>query len=125
MKRLSMFLFATAFVTGLGLVVPVMAQTTTKVMITAVDPAALTTAWRASEIIGADIYDDNGMAIGKVHDLLVASTGTVPFVIVTNIPENKEAARDVVVAASDFELVGKKLTLHGGSAAALLGLPIF
>ena len=125
MKRLSLFIAATALVTGLGLTTPLVAQTTTKVMLTAVDPAVLTTAWRATDIIGAKVYDDNGLEIGQVEDLLVAANGSVPFVIVTNIPGSKEAARDVVVAASDFELVGKKLTMHGGSAAALLGLPIF
>ncbi len=125
MKRLSLFIAATALVAGLGLTTPLVAQTTTKVMLTAVDPAVLTTAWRATDIIGAKVYDDNGLEIGQVEDLLVAANGSVPFVIVTNIPGSKEAARDVVVAASDFELVGKKLTMHGGSAAALLGLPIF
>ena len=125
MKRLSLFITTTALVAGLGLTTPLVAQTTTKVMLTAVDPAVLTTAWRATDIIGAKVYDDNGLEIGQVQDLLVAANGAVPFVIVTNIPGSKEAARDVVVAASDFELVGKKLTMHGGSAAALLGLPIF
>ena len=125
MKRLSLFIASTALIVGLGLAAPLFAQTTHKVTITAVDPAVLTTAWRATDIIGATIYDDNGAVIGKVHDLLVAQNGTVPFVIVTNIPENKDTVRDVVVSAADFELVGKKLTLHGGSAGALLGLPIF
>ena len=32
--------------------------------------------------------------------------------------------RNVVVAATDFELVGKKLTMHGGSPAVLMGAPI-
>ena len=125
MKRLSLFIATTALVAGLGLTTPLLAQTTTKVMLTAVDPAVLTTAWRATDIIGAKVYDDNGLEIGQVQDLLVAANGAVPFVIVKNIPGSKEAARDVVVAASDFEMVGKKLTMHGGSAAALLGLPIF
>ena len=41
MKRLSLFIATTALVAGLGLTTPLLAQTTTKVMLTAVDPAVL------------------------------------------------------------------------------------
>ena len=71
------------------------------------------------------VYDDNGVAIGKVNDMLVVVGGSIPFVIITNSPGDDEPSRTVVVSASDFELVGKKLTMHGGSPTVLMGAPIF
>jgi sporulation protein YlmC with PRC-barrel domain len=125
MKSLSLLLATATLGATLGFAAPVLAQTTKKVMLTEVDPSVLTTAWRATDILGALIYDDNGVEIGKVKDMLVAANGSVPFVIVTNIPTSDQESRDVVVSASDFELVGKKLTMHGGSPAVLLGAPIY
>jgi sporulation protein YlmC with PRC-barrel domain len=125
MKHLTALLTATSIVASLGLVAPVFAETVKKVMLTEVDPTTLVTAWRASDIIGEPVFDDQGFEIGKVKDMLVAMNGTVPFVIVTTAEADDEESRTVVVSASDFELVGQKLTMHGGSVAALLALPIF
>ena len=125
MKTLSRIIASTAFAATLALGAPVMAQTVKKVMLTQVDPAVLVTAWRATDIIGTMVSDDSGAEIGKVKDLLVVAGGAIPFVIITNIPGSDEMSRNVVVSASDFELVGKRLTMHGGSAAVLMGAPIF
>jgi hypothetical protein len=97
----------------------------TKVIVTEFDPSMLATAWRASDITDAKDYDDFGAEIGKVTDMLVAANGTVPFVIVSTIAGNKDPSRSVVVSASDFALVGKLLTMHGGSTEGLMALPIF
>lgn len=125
MKPLSMIFASTALAATLALGAPVMAQTVKKVMLTQVDPTMLVTAWRASDIIGSMIYDDSGAEIGKVKDMLVVAGGSIPYVIVTNIPGDDELSRNVVVSAADFELVGKRLTMHGGSAAVLMGAQIF
>lgn len=125
MKHLTAFLIATSLAASVGLVAPALSETVKKVMLTEVDPAMLPTAWRASDIIGEPIFDDQGFEIGKVKDMLVAVNGTVPFVIASTVAAADEESRNVVVSASDFELVGQKLTMHGGSAATLLALPIF
>jgi sporulation protein YlmC with PRC-barrel domain len=125
MKTLSMLIATTSLAVSIACGAPVLAQEVKKVMLTEVDPSTLITAWRASDIIGTMIYDDNGTQIGTVKDMLVAANGSVPFVIITNIPGDDEDSRNVVVSASDFELVGKRLTMHGGSAAVLMGAPIF
>lgn len=125
MKTLSFLIATTSIALSLGLAAPVFAETTTKVMLTKVDPSVLTTAWRATDIIGTNVFDDNGAEIGTVKDMLIVASGSIPFVIITNIPGSDDRARNVVVSASDFELVGKKLTMHGGSAAVLLSAPIF
>lgn len=125
MKTLSLLITNAAFAAMLATAAPAIAQTASKVVLTEVDPAMLTTAWRASDIIGAKVYDDAGIEIGKVKDLLVVANGSIPFVIVTNIPGDDELSRSVVVAASDFELLDKKLTMHGGSAEVLMSAPKF
>jgi sporulation protein YlmC with PRC-barrel domain len=124
MKTLSLLIATTSLVVGLGLAAPVLSETVKKVMLTQVDPSMLTTAWRASDIIGAQVHDDRGTPIGRVKDMLVTASGSVPFVIVTNMPGPDSLPRDVVVSASDFELVDGKLTMHGGSPEVLLSLPI-
>ncbi|MFN5998542.1 MAG: PRC-barrel domain-containing protein [Paracoccaceae bacterium] len=101
MKRLSLLIANTAFAASFGLAAAGFAETT-KVMLTKVGPIVLTTAWRATDIFGALVYDDSGVEIGKVKDMLVTADGSIPFVIVTNIVGSDEAARSVVVAASDF-----------------------
>lgn len=98
---------------------------TTKTMLTHVDPATLTTAWRATQLIGVPVYDDAGSQIGKVADMLVAANGTVPYALITTLPPGRDAARTVVVAASNFELIGDRLTIHNVTATDLLSLPNF
>ncbi len=102
-----------------------LAETSKKVQLTVVDPTVLTTAWRATDIIGADIYDDSSFKIGKVKDMLVVASGSIPFVIVDTLPGANGVSHSVVVAASDFELVGNKLTMHGGSPDVLMNAPNF
>lgn len=125
MKNFSLLIAGTAIVATLGLGAPLAAQTANKVMLTDVDPATLTTAWRATDIIGASIYDDNGVEIGTISDMLVQENGSIPFVIVTTLGTNRTEGRTVVVSATDFERVGKRLTMHGGSADMLLNAPQF
>lgn len=124
MKTLSLLIATSSIVAGLGFAAPVLAQTVKKVMLTEVDPTVLTTAWRASDIIGAQVHDDKGTPIGRVKDLLVTANASIPFVIVTNMPGPDSRPRDVVVSASDFEMVGQKLTMRGGSPEVLLSLPM-
>jgi sporulation protein YlmC with PRC-barrel domain len=125
MKVLSLLTAATSFALTLGLTAPVLGETAKKVLLTTVDTTVLTTAWRATDIIGALVYDDNGMEIGTVKDMLVAAGGSIPFVIITGIPGDVDAARSVVVSASDFEMIGAKLTMHGGSPAVLISATTF
>jgi sporulation protein YlmC with PRC-barrel domain len=39
--------------------------------------------WRASELVGATVYNDQGDSIGTVNDLLIASDGTVANAILS------------------------------------------
>lgn len=124
-------LFATAAIlTGLGFAAPVLAQTATpmatqKVMLTAVDPTMLTTGWRATEIIGAPVYDDAGDEIGTLQDMIITANGTVPYAVVSVGGFLGMAAHHVVVTAGSLELMDKKLTLHGASKDSLKAMPNF
>jgi sporulation protein YlmC with PRC-barrel domain len=124
MKTTFLALAACALALTTAVAGPALTQTT-KTMLTQVDPATLTTAWRASQLIGVPVYDDAGTKIGKVADMLVAANGTVPYALITNMPPGREAERTVVVAASNFELIGDRLTIHGVTATDLLSLPNF
>ncbi len=124
MKYFALLLSASAMAFTLG-AAPVLAQTANKVMLTQVDPATLTTAWRATTIIGAGVHDDLGNTIGTLQDLLVATGATVPYAIIKTDPTNKGDTRSVVVSTANFELVGNKLTMHNVTAQDLMNLPNF
>lgn len=95
------------------------------IVLNEVDPMVLATGWRATDIVGATVYNDTGDDIGKIEDLIVTSEGTVPYAVVSVGGFLGMDAHHVVVTASALELVGRKLTLHGGSKESLKALPNF
>lgn len=126
MKRFAT-LFATAsLIAGLGLAIPALAEVKKQtVLLTEVDPVVLATGWRATDIIGAKVYNDAGEDIGKLEDMIITKSGTVPYAVVSVGGFLGMDAHHVVVAASALELMDKKLTLHGATAATLKALPNF
>jgi len=94
-------------------------------VLTEVDPTVLTTGWRGSDIIGAKVYDDAGTEIGKLDDLIITTSGTVPYAVVSVGGFLGMDAHHVVVAGSALELVANKLTLHGATKESLKALPDF
>ena len=124
MKRLT--LTAILLTAGLGIAVPVFAEATKQtIVLTEVDPTVLATGWRASDIMGAKVYNDAGEDIGKLEDMIITTAGTVPYAVVSVGGFLGMDAHHVVVAASALELVGKKLTLHGATKESLKALPNF
>lgn len=126
MKLLSTLLASASLIAGLGLAAPTFAEATKQtVVLTEVDPTVLATGWRASDIIGAAVYDDTGADIGKLEDMIITTSGTVPYAVVSVGGFLGMDAHHVVVAASSLELIGKKLTLHGATKESLKALPNF
>ena len=113
----SKFLLAAAFLMSVhGLVTPAGAEAVKQtIVLTEVDPTVLATGWRASDIMGAKVYDDVGVEIGKIEDMIITASGTVPYAVVSVGGFLGIDAHHVVVAASALELVDKKLVLHGAS----------
>jgi sporulation protein YlmC with PRC-barrel domain len=111
---------------GLGTAAPIFAQAVKQtIVLTEVDPTVLATGWRASDIMGAKVYDDMGNDIGKLEDMIITSSGTVPYAVVSVGGFLGIDAHHVVVAVSALELVGEKLTLHGATKETLKALPNF
>lgn len=126
MKTFTALLAAASIVTGLGLVAPAFSEATKQtIMLTEVDPVVLASGWRATDIIGASVYDDAGTDIGKLEDMIITTSGTVPFAVVSVGGFLGMDAHHVVVAASALELIDKKLTLHGATKESLKALPNF
>lgn len=88
-----------------------------------VDPTVLATGWRASEIIGRDVYNDAGEEIGQLEDLILTSANTAPYAVVSVGGFLGMGAHHVVVATSSFEMLGDELTLHGATELSLKALP--
>lgn len=119
--------FATALlIASLGLGAPVFAEAVKQtIVLTEVDPTILATGWRASDIMGAEVYNDAGDKIGKLEDMIITASGTVPYAVVSVGGFLGIDAHHVVVAASALEMVDKKLTLHGATKESLKALPNF
>ena len=124
MKPLTKLLSTAAILAGLGLVAPAISETVKQtVVLTEVDPVVLDTGWRATDIIGAMVYDDAGTDIGKLENMIITTSGTVPYAVVSVGGFLGMDAHHVVVAASALELIDKKLTLHGATKESLKALP--
>lgn len=126
MKTLTSLLSTAAVLATLGLVSPALSETTKQtIVLTEVDPVVLATGWRATDILGADIYNDAGEKIGKLEDMIITSSETVPYAVVSVGGFLGMDAHHVVVAASALELIDTKLTLHGATKESLKALPNF
>ena len=126
MKNVTTFLTAASLIVGLGLAAPVLADSAKQtITLTEVDPVVLASGWRATAIIGAKVYNDAGDEIGKLEDMIITSTDTIPYAVVSVGGFLGMDAHHVVVAASALELIDKKLTLHGATKESLKALPNF
>ena len=111
-------------IAGLGLVTPAFSEATKQtIVLTEVDPVVLATGWRATDIIGAVVYDDAGADIGKLEDMIITTSDTVPYAVVSVGGFLGMNAHQVVVPASALEMIEKKLTLHGATKESLKALP--
>jgi PRC-barrel domain len=126
MKTLNAFRTTAILIAGLGIVVPALADAANQtIVLTEVDPVTLASGWRATTILGAEVYNDSGDKIGELEDMIITSSGTIPYAVVSLGVFLRIDAHHVVVAASSSELVDTKLTLHGATKETLRALPNF
>ncbi len=126
MKTLSMLLATASILATFGGAAPSLAEATKQtIVLTEIDPTVLATGWRATDIIGAKVYNDAGDEIRKLEDMIITTSGTVPYSVVSVGGFLGMDAHHVVVAASALELMSKKLTLHGATKESLKALPNF
>lgn len=126
MKTLVLLLNVGAMTAAITLAAPLAAQVVKETITqNQMDPVVLATVWRASVILGAKVHNDAGDEIGTLEDLIITSTDTVPYAIVSVGEFLGMNAHHVAVPASTLGLVGEKLTLHGATEASLKALPNF
>src|ERR1700737_1194065 len=76
-----------------------------------VDVVQLATAYRASKINGATVYNRNKDKIGTIDDLIVSPTDRVPYVILSVGGFLGMGARLVAVPFSGLQVVDKEMLL--------------
>lgn len=85
-----------------------------------------TTGYRASELLGSDIYNDKGDSIGKLDDFIVGSDASISIAVVSVGGFLGVGARMVAVPVSLFETNNTGQTvLPGASKEQLESLPAF
>jgi sporulation protein YlmC with PRC-barrel domain len=60
-----------------------MAQTTTTTPSTAAAPVAATGQWRASKLVGVNVYNEQNDKIGDINDVIIDASGKVDGVVVS------------------------------------------
>lgn len=84
-----------------------------------------TTGYRASKLLGSDIYNDKGEKIGKLDDFIVGSDANVSVAVIGVGGFLGMGARLVAVPATLFESKDGKTVLTGASKDKLEALPEF
>lgn len=126
MKHLKAVLAATSIVATLVLSLPVVAQGAKQtITLTQVDPVVLATGFRASKVIGAEVYNDEKQEIGKVDDLIITVKDAAPYAVISVGGFLGMDKRHVVVPASALEVIGKQLILHSATKETLKALPAY
>ena len=84
-----------------------------------------TTGYRASKLLGSDIYNDQGEKIGKLDDFIVGSDAKVSVAVIGVGGFLGMGARKVAVPATLFERKDGKTVLTGATKDKLKALPEF
>jgi hypothetical protein len=126
MRRLA-FCFAVA--TCATLATPAYAQDPVAgaaVLTVKIDTQIVANGYRASQLIGSDIYNEGDDAIGKVDDLIVAGDGTLTLAIISVGSFLGLGGKNVAVPTGLFE-AGQdgKIVLPGATKEGLEKLPDF
>jgi sporulation protein YlmC with PRC-barrel domain len=90
-----------------------------------VDVMKLAAGYRASKVIGSDIYNDAGDSIGKVDDLLVSVDGKTPYAVLSIGGFLGLGTHLVALPYDSLKFGNDKITLPGGTKDGLRMLPEF
>lgn len=98
----------------------------TGVTVTQVDVVAMQSGWRASKVVGMDVYDDRDNKIGSVDELIITRNERVPVAVLSVGGFLGIGAKLVAVPFQQLRMVGDdKLTLPGATTDSLKALPDF
>jgi len=121
---IALALTVTAFATVL--LAPAWSQGTPQTMgLAKIDPDTLATGYRASKIIGSNVYNDADESVGTVDDVIVSNDGKVPYVVLAVGGFLGMGQRLVVVGSSLLSIKDGKIVIADASRDQLKSLPEF
>jgi len=124
MKKLSLFAGAAAIALSVLMAGGGFAQGQPQT-ITKVDVLQVSTGFRASKVIGADVVNGANESIGKIDDVIIASDGKAPYAVLSIGGFLGMGARLIAVPYDSLRVVEKKIMLPGASKEQLKALPEF
>ncbi|MDB4973154.1 MAG: PRC-barrel domain protein [Myxococcaceae bacterium] len=93
--------------------------------VSSTDVDGLATGYRASKLIGAPLFNDEGQRLGKVADVVLKADGTVAGVVVDVGTFLGLGKRQIAIPLRHLERIQNKLTVHGATKDALKKVPEF
>lgn len=127
LKMLKMGLGGTLLVAGLASTVwaqPVAGTATLGV--TATEIQAVATGWSLKKsVLGKSVYNEEGKAVGKVDDVIVAPDKAISYAIIGAGGFLGMGKHDVAIPVNQFRVENGKITLPGATKDALKELPRF
>ena len=126
-KTLKMGLIAAALIAGAASsswAQPVAGTTTLGVAATEVQ--AVATGWSLKKsVLGKSVYNEEGKAVGKIDDVIVAPDKAVSYAIIGAGGFLGLGKHDVAIPVNQFRVENNKITLPGATKDALKALPKF
>ncbi|HEU0070818.1 MAG TPA: PRC-barrel domain-containing protein [Alphaproteobacteria bacterium] len=120
----ALVLTATAFATVM--MAPAWSQGVPQTMgLVKVDPTSVATGYRASKIVGAEVYNAANESVGKVDDVIVSNDGKIPYVVLAVGGFLGMGQRLVVVGSSALAIRDGKIIIADASRDQLKALPEF
>jgi hypothetical protein len=90
-----------------------------------VDVVKVSTGFRASKIIGANVINASNESIGKIDDVIISSDGKAPYAVVSVGGFLGMGSRLIAVPYELLRMVDNKVTLPGATKEQLKTLPEF
>jgi sporulation protein YlmC with PRC-barrel domain len=108
-----------------GAVVPPVPAGKVTLGVTVVETDLVATGWRASKLIGADVYNESSDKIGKLEDLILSPDGKLSVAIVEVGGFLGVGQHRVAIPVRQFTQIAPKAIIPGTTKAALKKLPTF
>jgi sporulation protein YlmC with PRC-barrel domain len=98
----------------------------TKLGVANVELRDVTTGWSIKrQVLGKNVFNDNGETIGKIDDIIVAPDKAVSYAVIGAAGFLGVGRHDVAIPVSQLKEHGGKFILPGGSKDAIKALPEF
>lgn len=94
--------------------------------VAAAEVQAIATGWSIKKsVLGKSVYNEEGKAVGKIDDVIVAPDKAVSYAIIGAGGFLGIGKHDVAIPVSQFRLESNKIPLPGATRDALKALPKF